>query len=850
MGSAKIIIKEHDNSGYVPSFQGVYGGMVHPARKGKVGVPVITTSESDFIAKRGLPDPRLGSFAYEAFAFFTQSDKMWSVRMTHTNSATKPDGTFIRDDATLASEIRYKGEARYSAALVRAVIAQPDTVSVDAVYSDESMVVKPLALGLVQDELDAYNFPEYIGTRTYKAQAENVLIKYPVTAGTKLYVSDTTALPEGQMFSVYNGGAIPAFIAPTLPVVTVLSAGTEDLNYEVLTLDTTATALAGEELFKKVNNAGVITYESYQIHPTLIIGVDGSNQLFVTNTDFFADGDIIVIGANHTKEYTVVSKDIVPVTEQFIIVDKALTVTPSDMIFKVTHYEIEQRDAMLVLCESQGLWGNKISIGIEKSKNFEGAFHVIVYENGAEVERWENCSRTSQLDGYQKQMFVEDRINGKSAYIQVLDNSLLEDSYVPLETSASYWRENAVDIFIDSGVTTVETVNASDLYIKVNATLPIGTRIKFGTYSDEYKVSNIVNGQLVLDRPFIPSKIPVGTKINKYDHTETKPITKLSESKAGVVIGATYTLGTKIGKILDAGANFTYGGDDGQALTVYDLMLGYDRFANREDIPVTLLMDGGFAHPALAQKMVQIAEKRDDCFVYLSMDPDAEDARDYTSAIVNYRNSLNLNTSYGSLFTGWVEVADPYNQKNVWISPVGFAMASQSYTAGTLAMWHPAAGWKNGGLKALRVKRAFSEAERDIFVDNQICPIRYKNGAGLSIWGNETLLTLPSVLQSRHVRMLLIVIKDGLRKYLEGKIYDLNTERGRTMIEAAINAYMRDEIGDGVYGYTVAVNGYTTGSDIANKRVKIFLGIQPTLEMKEFQVDLTLFNANQKIEIA
>lgn len=845
MSSAKIIFKEHDNSSYVSAFDGVYGGMVHPAVKGKVGTPILTTSESNFVDQRGKPNPKHGSFAYDAFAFHTQSNKFWSVRVTHTNAAVDANGYPIREDASIPSEIRFKGEARYSAVLVRAIVADANMTNPNAEYLDESMVVKPFALGMVQDEVDAFNFPEYVGTREYSETAYVGEVKYQ--KGKKVYLTTTSGITEGDMFGTAQGfGLLNSEMYGSTQVYTVESVGVDKNEYHVLTLNSTISANEGDIL---QYNDGT-NWVPYNGRPYVLRAANNTNQIIVSSSDLVIDGTQVMFGTGEAPTAIVSGKDVVAMDEAYITTDVEMIFSDSSWsLFQVTHYEIEQRDALLVLCESQGVWGNKISIGIEKSKNYDSAFNLVVYENGAEVDRHNDCSRVSQIDGLNQQMFVEDKVNGKSAYIHVISNPLMDETVPPLETKATFWRENPLDIFVNSGITTAETVNSSDMYVAVSGSLPLGTRIKFGTYSDEYKVSDIVNGQLVLDRPFIPAKIPVGTTVNKYSYTENKVITKLEGSKAGVVIGATYSVGTKIGKILDAGANFLSGGDDGSSVTVYDLMMGVDELANREKIQMSLLMDGGFAHPALAQKLVQVAEKREDCFVYLSTDPAAEASRNYVNDIIAYRNSLNLNSSSASLFSGWVEVADPYNQKNVWISPVGFAMAAQSYTANNFDMWYPAAGWVRGGFKALRVKRAFDEAERDILVSNQINPIRYKDGAGLSIWGNETLLSLPSVLQSRHVRMLIIVIKQGLRNYLEGKHYDLNTERGRSMIEAAINAYMRDVIGDGVYGYTVAVEGYTTQTDITNKKVKVFLGIQPTLEMKEFQVDLTLFSANQKIEV-
>ena len=847
MSSSKIIIKEQDQSGYVPSFNGVYGAMVHPAKKGRVNLPILTSSETDFIAKRGLPDPKIGTFHYDAFAFFSKSDKLWSVRVTHQNAGKKDDGTFVRDDSTLPSVQRFQGEARFSGALIRSIVKDVNVNDVNAIFSDESMVVKALPLGLVQDELDAYEFPMYNGARTYGDTKVPVLVKYPVVSNNNLFVTDNSSFSVGDMLSIVSAGNTPS---QNSDLLTVVGKHTSNVVYKTLTLDIVANGNIGDAIKKVTVTNGVTTYENYPSLPTLIQGASSTLQVIVSDSDLITNGDTIVIGSDTIHTYTVESKDLFPVSEQIVVLDSVVNVNVTDEIFMVIHYEIEQRDAMLVLPDSQGIWGNISGIGTEPSKNYSNAFNLVVYVNGAEKERWNDCSRVHQVDGLGNQMFIEDKINGKSSYIRVVNNELLDDNILPAFTNHSYWRENAVDIFVPSGSVLLEDVLAGDFYVNCSAMLPLGSRIKFGTYSDEYKVSGIANGQLVLDRPFIPSKVPVGTVINVYSNTETKKITKLTAPLSGVSIGATYAIGSSLGTVLDAGVNYLFGGDDGSAITVYDLMMGWDLLTNKEAYSVTLIMDGGFANPALAQKLDTLAQTRDDCFAYISMDPNAEISSNYLNDMIAYRNALMLNSSYSSVFAGWVNVADQYNQLNVYISPVGFAMASQSYTATNYAMWYPAAGWTRGKVSALGVHRVFDETDRDMMVDSQINPIRYKEGSGLVIWGNETTLTLPSALQSRHVRMLLIVIKQGLRIYLEGKSFDLNTERGRSMLEASITAFMRDVIGDGVYGYTVAVNGYTTATDIAQNKVEVFLGIQPTMYMKEFDVNLSIFSANQKIQIA
>ena len=83
MGSAKVTLKEIDLSTRVSSFPGLSGGIVMPAKKGPLGVPVLVTSEEQYISIYGEPEPKLGLAHYSALAFLAQSNKLWVVRVAN-----------------------------------------------------------------------------------------------------------------------------------------------------------------------------------------------------------------------------------------------------------------------------------------------------------------------------------------------------------------------------------------------------------------------------------------------------------------------------------------------------------------------------------------------------------------------------------------------------------------------------------------------------------------------------------------------------------------------------------------------------------------------------------------------
>ena len=88
-----------------------------------------------------------------------------------------------------------------------------------------------------------------------------------------------------------------------------------------------------------------------------------------------------------------------------------------------------------------GVWDNRVGIiiqnvktGSEEEPTDQYTFEILVYwqdddGNWAQVEKWK-VSRKDKIDGFGKQLYLEDRINGVSKYIVVAD-SALADTVLP-----------------------------------------------------------------------------------------------------------------------------------------------------------------------------------------------------------------------------------------------------------------------------------------------------------------------------------------------------------------------------------------------------------------------------------
>jgi len=122
-----------------------------------------------------------------------------------------------------------------------------------------------------------------------------------------------------------------------------------------------------------------------------------------------------------------------------------------------------------VFQKNPGAWGDNISVKVEISDVASHLLTISVYytEGGSTtlVESWD-VSRVRQVDGYGEQMYMEDRINGASQYIRVLDNTVVADT--------TLCNEQLVALAMDGGsngsaVTSSELVTAWDKFADKNS---------------------------------------------------------------------------------------------------------------------------------------------------------------------------------------------------------------------------------------------------------------------------------------------------------------------------------------------------------------------------------------------
>lgn len=276
-------------------------------------------------------------------------------------------------------------------------------------------------------------------------------------------------------------------------------------------------------------------------------------------------------------------------------------------------------------------------------------------------------------------------------------------------------------------------------------------------------------------------------------------------------------------------------GDDGSAVADSHMISAAAELSNPNANLMTLFMDGGWTTSGYQTEIISICESRQDSFGILSTPNALEAAATYMADIETYkRTTLNPNTSYAGMFSPHVYITDKFNDRKLYVPPDGYAAGLISATGTNFAMWVSAAGNKRGTLVVEDLQRRYTVGQMDTLYDMNINPIRFKDGKGITLWGNKTLLTRPSALDRINVRLLLIQIEPAIEEALEDFLFDGTTATNRSIVTSLLESYMETIKGaGGVFDYQVTCNDENnTAEDIDNHIMNVWVFVKPTITVE------------------
>ena len=244
------------------------------------------------------------------------------------------------------------------------------------------------------------------------------------------------------------------------------------------------------------------------------------------------------------------------------------------------------------------------------------------------------------------------------------------------------------------------------------------------------------------------------------------------------------------------------GGSDGTAPSDADLIRGYDYLKSAEDVDVSLIMCGSHSSTVIRHVIGNIAESRKDCVAFFS--PEKADVVGVTSSstatdnVVDARNTVNQNTSYAVMDSGWKRGFDKHNDKFRYMPLNGDIAGLCARTDTDRDPFFSPAGFTRGQIKGV-VNLPYNpkKAERDKLYQSQVNPIVSFPGEGTLMFGDKTQLTKPSAFDRINVRRLFILLEKAIANAARFQLFEFNDEFTRAQFVSMVEPFLRDIQGRG-----------------------------------------------------
>lgn len=278
-------------------------------------------------------------------------------------------------------------------------------------------------------------------------------------------------------------------------------------------------------------------------------------------------------------------------------------------------------------------------------------------------------------------------------------------------------------------------------------------------------------------------------------------VTNAGKTAAGVSFGA----GTQSRPI---NASFVLG-RDGAVPRSADYIVGYNKFANPEEVDVSLILTGDGNQTKAVHVINNVAEARKDCIAVIS--PRRSDVVNNSSYIgketddsITFRNLL-PSSSYAVLDSGYKYVYDKYNDLYRYVPLNGDTAGLMVRTDSERDPWYSPAGFNRGQVKNV-IKLSFNptKGQRDQLYKNGINPVTTFPGQGTVLFGDKTLLAKPSAFDRINVRRLFIVLEKAISTAAKFTLFEFNDEFTRAQFRNLVEPFLRDVQGRrGIYDFRV-----------------------------------------------
>ena len=243
------------------------------------------------------------------------------------------------------------------------------------------------------------------------------------------------------------------------------------------------------------------------------------------------------------------------------------------------------------------------------------------------------------------------------------------------------------------------------------------------------------------------------------------------------------------------GGSLTLGVDDNE-LTNGELQSAFDLFKEPEVVDVTLVM-GGASNTVVSRYIIDnITSVRKDCIALVSPSrASVVNATSNSAAVtaLEVDNTALGSSSYAVMDGAWKYQYDRYNDVFTYVPMNGDMAGLCARTDFTNDAWWSPAGYNRGTIKNIvKLSWEANKANRDVMYQLGINPLITPRGAGVILFGDKTMQTVPSAFDRINVRRLFIVLEKAIAIAAKSLLFEFNDEFTRAQFVNIGSPFLRD----------------------------------------------------------
>jgi len=263
------------------------------------------------------------------------------------------------------------------------------------------------------------------------------------------------------------------------------------------------------------------------------------------------------------------------------------------------------------------------------------------------------------------------------------------------------------------------------------------------------------------------------------------------------------------------------GGTSDYSSTDGEIEAGWNIFADDNAYDVRLLPLGAVSSAVASFVINNVAEARLDCVAFISPSdggsPYIGSGSDVTTGLISYRDSL-PSTSYAVLDSGFKYQYDRYNDKYRWIPLSGDIAGLCARTDYQQDPWFSPGGLTRGQIKnVVKLAASLSKTDRDTLYKAGVNPVVTFPGQGTVLFGDKTLLAIPSAFDRINVRRLFIILEKTIATAAKSQMFEFNDPFTQAQFKNLVEPFLRDVQGRrGITDFVVKCDATNNTSEVVD----------------------------------